>query len=92
MELEGWRGSIHMDLAGQSVPEVVADRGRWRWRRPGRSGALGFERERGGHDDRLGGVREREEGVCCSWLDGSTDGWMMYGWTDVCHVINPCHD
>ena len=46
MELEGWRGSIHMDLAGQRALEVVADRGRRRWRRPGRSGALGFERER----------------------------------------------
>ena len=55
MELEGWRGSIHMDLAGQRAPEVVADRGRRRWRRPGRSGALGFERERGGHEG-LGAV------------------------------------
>ena len=65
--LEGWRGSIHMDLAGQRAPEVVQiggdrsiwispDRGRRRWRRPGRSGALGFERERERKDEGLGAV------------------------------------
>ena len=71
--LEGWRGSIHMNLAGQRAAEVVRiggdrsiwislDRGRCRWRRPGRSGALGFERER-----RAGGVGwgSRERSARC---------------------------
>ena len=79
-----WRGSVHMDLAGQRAPEVVADRGRRRWRRPGRSGALGLERERerGGHEG-LGAVGCMGGSAGCGLGDvGETGGPLDPGASD----------
>ena len=74
MELEGWRGSIHMDLAGQRALKVAVAREEWR--------ARVRERERGEHEG-LGAVGCVGGSAGCGLGDvGETGGPLDPGASD----------